>query len=54
MSLSDSNWINVRMRKLLARDFCPVCGLLPADHDDERCEQRYTKEESCLDPLVSQ
>lgn len=45
----DDNWTNARMRRLLAKEFCPVCALLPEEHDDENCDMRYsfgnTKEE---------
>jgi hypothetical protein len=39
------NWINTRMRKLLAEDFCPVCGKHRKLHDNDACPMRYVKEE---------
>jgi ribosomal protein S27AE len=41
MSDNQSDWTIVRMRKLLAMEHCPRCGLLPAEHDDTTCEMRY-------------
>jgi len=39
-------WINARMKKLLADAFCPACGRHNVLHDDKKCAMRYTKEES--------
>ena len=43
---------NAAMKLLLAMEHCPVCGLLPTEHDDEFCDMRFslgiTKEELCL------
>ena len=44
--MSDSDWTIIRLRKLLAREWCPVCALLPTDHDDTTCEMRYYKGEN--------
>lgn len=45
--LSDApdNWINVRMKALLAEDFCPSCGKHNKLHDDNKCEMRWNPEE---------
>ena len=40
----DDNWTNARMRRLLDREWCPVCALLPEEHDDRHCDMRCTKE----------
>jgi hypothetical protein len=37
--------INERMKMLYAKEHCPQCALLPAEHDDEYCDMRYTKGE---------
>ena len=37
-------WINARMRKLLAEDFCPACGKHNVLHNDKQCTMRYVKE----------
>lgn len=37
-------WINARMRKLLADDFCPACGKHNVLHDDKKCTMRFVKE----------
>ena len=37
--------VRSRMKLLYAKDFCPVCALLPVEHDDERCDMRYYEEE---------
>ena len=39
-------WINIRMRKLLADAFCPACGKHNVLHDDKKCNLRYVKEEN--------
>jgi len=39
-------WINARMKKLLADAFCPACGRHNVLHNDKKCAMRYTKEES--------
>jgi hypothetical protein len=38
-------WINARMRKLLAEDFCPTCGKHKVLHDDKKCTMRFVKED---------
>lgn len=38
-------WVNVRMRRLLAEDFCPACGKHRVLHDDKACSMRFVKEE---------
>ena len=35
---------NSAVKLILAKEFCPVCALLPAEHDDKHCPMRYTKE----------
>ena len=35
---------NSAVKLVLAKEFCPVCALLPAEHDDDFCNMRYTKE----------
>lgn len=35
---------NSAVKLILAKEFCPVCALLPAEHDDDFCNMRYTKE----------
>ena len=42
---AQENWINIRMRALLADDFCPECGKHKRMHDDKKCLMRWTPEE---------
>ena len=42
---AQENWINIRMRALLADDFCPECGKHKRMHDDKKCLMRWTSEE---------
>jgi ribosomal protein S27AE len=45
-------WINERMKRLYAMQFCPRCGLLPSTHDDYACDMHYeedTNEENKTD-----
>lgn len=44
--LRKSEWINERMRALLAELFCPRCGLHNKLHNDDACGMRYLPEES--------
>ena len=39
-------WINARMKKLLADDFCPACGKHNVLHDEKKCNLSYVKEEN--------
>lgn len=39
-------WINERMKRLYAMQFCPRCGLLPREHRNDECDMRYSKEEN--------
>lgn len=48
--MNRANWINVRMRKLLADDFCPECTKHRMLHDDKSCGMRFILEE---EPCVS-
>jgi hypothetical protein len=36
--------INERMKRLLAKPFCPKCHLFSQEHDDNACDMRYVKE----------
>ena len=42
------NWTNVRMRKLLAEDFCPECGKHKVLHNNDACPMSYAKKEEEL------
>ena len=41
-------WINERMKKLLAEDFCPRCSKHKTLHDDTACGMRWEKEEETI------
>lgn len=41
------DWINERMKKVLARPFCPKCYLFLEQHDDSVCNMRYEEDEEC-------
>jgi hypothetical protein len=51
--------INERMKRLVARPFCPQCHLFLEDHNNTTCEMRYEEDEPCatsalkLPPLES-
>lgn len=44
--LKEGNWVNVRMRALLADAFCPRCGAHNKLHDNDACGMRYIPEET--------
>ena len=36
--------VNERMKRLVARPFCPKCCLFLEEHDDKACDMRYVCE----------
>ena len=46
-------WVNARMKKLLAEDYCPACGKHNVLHNDKKCTMRYTKQETEEEACVS-
>jgi hypothetical protein len=43
----------VRMRKLLADDYCPQCGKHRVLHNDKACNMRFVSEEAELEAVNS-
>jgi hypothetical protein len=39
--------INERMKRLIARPFCPKCYLFLEEHDNEACDMRW-EEDACV------
>ena len=35
---------NAAVKLILAKNHCPVCALLPTEHDDKHCDMRYVEE----------